>query len=319
MRPLRDLSSIDAEFRAAGLEPLDAFTSAGDERRCRCTRCGTTRLVRLSNLRQGGVACRWCHGWERWTGWSESARTRAARTKPLGTPADVLELLRLEHLSALTPMGDLYQPVGVVCLTCGETFVTVPVRIHAERPGWNACQRCSSDRKRALRVDAAAVFHANGLELLGPCRGEYAPQRARCMTCGVERLVSFHRLQTGSSPLCWTCTHGIRPDEPHRVYLFHFPSLNVMKVGLTHNRHDRRLFQHMAEGGELIDTIVVADRESARRLEQLLKARYESWLMAEVGPADFPQGGWTETWSDSAPVPDLAAEAAAAFSTVVSD
>ena len=187
-------------------------------------------------------------------------------------------------------MGDLYQPVGVVCLTCGETFVTVPVRIHAE-PGWNACQRCSSDRTRAIRVHAAAVFHANGLELLGPCRGEYTPQRTRCMTCGVERLVSYHRLQTGSSPLCWTCTHGIRPDEPHRVYLFHFPALNVMKVGLTHNRHDRRLFQHMAEGGELIDTIVVADRESARRLEQLLKARYESWLMAEVGPADFPQGG----------------------------
>ena len=126
MRPQRDLSSIDAEFRAAGLEPLDAFTSAGDERRCRCTRCGTTRLVRLSNLRQGGVACRWCHGWERGIGWSESARTRAVRTKLLGTPADVLERLRLEHLSALTPMGDLYQPVGVVCLTCGERSSVCP-------------------------------------------------------------------------------------------------------------------------------------------------------------------------------------------------
>ncbi|HEY5000999.1 MAG TPA: hypothetical protein VII15_04090, partial [Candidatus Cryosericum sp.] len=94
----------------------------------------------------------------------------------------------------------------------------------------------------------------------------------------------------GAAPLCWTCTHGIRPDEPHRVYLFHFPALRVMKVGLTHDRHDRRFFQHMAEGGQLVDSVVVPDRESARRLEQLLKARFQPWSTADVGLQDFPQG-----------------------------
>jgi len=87
-----------------------------------------------------------------------------------------------------------------------------------------------------------------------------------------------------------------------------------MKVGLTHDRHDRRLFQHMAEGGQLVDSVLVPDRESARRLEQLLKARYQPWLTDGIGPQDSPQGGWTEAWSDGAPVPDLAAEARSAHS-----
>jgi hypothetical protein len=81
-----------------------------------------------------------------------------------------------------------------------------------------------------------------------------------------------------------------------------------MKVGLTHNRHDRRLFQHCAEGGRVVDSVVVPDRKTARRLERLLTAEYEPWITACVGPGDFPQGGWTETWSDRAPVPDLAVE-----------
>jgi hypothetical protein len=131
------------------------------------------------------------------------------------------------------------------------------------------------------------------------------------MTCGVERAISYNDLRLGSAPLCWTCTYGIRPDEPHRVYLFHFPALGVMKVGITHNRHDRRLFDHGMQGGILIDSVLVSDREHARRLESLLRARYSQWVTAEVGSADFPQGGWTETWRDDAPLPDLTAEASA--------
>ncbi len=311
-----DIAVIDAQFADAGLEPLDPFASPDAERRCRCTRCSTIRWVRLRVIRRGGIACRWCHGWAKWSKFEEAARPRAAALERLGTPADSVARLRLENLAPLTEVGDLYAPVGVVCLLCGETLVTVPGRISAGRPGWFACERCSAVRKHEVLADAERVFRENGLELLAPCRGEYVPQKARCMTCSVERLVSYDDLKRGSAPICWTCTHGIRPDEPHRVYLFHFPSLRVMKVGLTHDRHDRRFFQHVAEGGQLVDSVVVPDRESARRLEQLLKAQYQPWLTAEIGPQDFPQGGWTEAWSDSAPLPDLAAEARAAFCSV---
>ena len=308
-----DPVAIDAEFLAVGLEPLAPFTTAGDERLCRCTTCGTDRRVRLRNLRDGGIACRWCHGWERLTPWAIQARMRASSRKLLGTIEESLGRLQRWNLAPLTPVGNLYQPVGVVCLLCGETTVVVPGRMNPRRPSWEGCERCAQERKRSVRVDADGLFAANGLRLLAPCRGEYAPQRAQCMTCGVERLISYNDLRTSSAPLCWTCTHGIRPDEPHRVYLFHFPGLKVMKIGLTHNRHDRRLFDHALNGGTVIDTVLVPDRESARRLEQVLKVRYRRWATEDVGPMEFPQGGWTETWREDAPLPDLKAEARAAF------
>ncbi len=299
--------AVDSEFLARGLEPLEPFTAPADERRCRCVRCGTTRWVRLRNLRQGGVACRWCHGWSRWTEFA--ARAEASRGE-LGTPEESLARLRLLNLAPLTEVGTMYRPVGVVCLECGETFVTVPERIRTGERGYYGCERCASERRKAALADADRVFWASGLELLGPCRGEYVPQPVRCLACGTERRVSYDALRRGKAPLCWTCTHGIRPDEPHRVYLVHFPALGVVKVGLTHDRHDRRLFQHMAEGGELVDTVVVPDRESARRLERYLQAVHEPWPAPSVGPAEFPQGGWTETWSDAAPPLSLSAAAA---------
>jgi hypothetical protein len=218
--------------------------------------------------------------------------------------------LAMENLAALTHVADLFQPVGAVCLVCGETLVLTPVRYPSR---WRACPRCAQDRKREVQTDADAVFASRGLQLLAPCQGEYAPQRARCLTCGTERLVAYNDLRHGSAPLCWTCTHGIRPDEPHRVYLVHFQRLKVMKVGLTHNRHDRRLLDHALSGGVIVDSIVVPDRECARRLERILRAHYTPWAVDNVGPEEFPQGGWTETWRDDAPVPDLRQEAAAVF------
>jgi hypothetical protein len=311
----RDLAAIDGKFRAAGLKPVAPYAGASEERLCHCETCGTLRRVKLRNLRSGGIACRWCHGWETWVSWSRQARVSAATWRSLGDENESMRRLHQENVAPLTPVGDLFEPVGVVCLACGETFVTVPERIRAERPGWYGCQRCSTDRKRRVRSDAGKLFTENGLHLLHPCSGEYAPQPVECMTCGAERRVSYNDLRTGSAPLCWTCTFGIRPDEPHRVYLIHFPTFGVMKVGITHNRHDRRLSDHEVEGGKVVDTVAVSDRESARRLERLLIARYRPWATDSVGPEEFPQGGWTETWRDDAPFLDLAEEANAAMAT----
>lgn len=306
--------AVDAEFRAVGLDPLEPYTRATEERECRCATCGTRRRVKLARLRRrDGIACRWCHGWAKWGEWSEQARARAFRFGwSLGDVDESTRRIQLEGLAPLTTVGDLYQPVGVVCLTCGETLVTVPERISAERPGWFGCDRCAQDRKRRVRDDAPKVFAEHGLRLLEPCRGEYAPQPVECMTCGTVRRVSYNDLGRGTAALCWTCTHGIRPDEPHRVYLVHFALLGVYKVGITHNRHDRRLLEHAIEGGRLIESLVLSDREAARRLEQIIKARYAPWAVVGMGPQEFPQGGWTEAWHESAPLLNLEAAAAAA-------
>jgi hypothetical protein len=196
-------------------------------------------------------------------------------------------------------------------MRCGERGVTMPERISEERPGWFGCQRCAQDQKAAVRADAPAVFEANGLQLIGPCRGEYAPQTCTCSGCGSLRSVAYAELLAGTARLCWTCTHGIRVDEPHRVYLVRFQALGVLKVGLTHNRHDRRLLQHELEGGTIVESIVVPDRATARSLERWIIACFAPWARPDgVGPEAFPQGGWTETWTEAG-APTLSLSAAA--------
>lgn len=309
----RRLTEAEADERlcAAGLEPLEPYVNRATERRCRCIRCGTTRWVKLQVLGSGGLACRWCHGWETWTSWSHEARSRAAAWRPIRIdPSESLAALARTGVIAVTPPGDEFEPIGFLCPTCGETGVTVPERIGDGDRNYYGCPRCSAAHTSEVLAGADAVYEANGLRLLARCRGEYVPQPAECITCGVIRRVSLAALKAGAAPLCWTCTHGIRPDEPHRIYLVHFPALRVMKVGLTHARHDRRLGAHELAGGTVIATAVVADRATARSVERDILDVYRAWSVADICPADFPQGGWTETWSDQAPPLDLPAFAA---------
>lgn len=302
------MATIDAH----GLQALDPYLNASTPLRVRCTTCGVVRLARVDSLRnQGAVGCRWCHGWRQWGPWGESTRERAASWRAIAGPEVVLQRLHRERLAPLTAIGDEYTPVGFVCLSCGELGVTMPERLHEERPGWFGCPRCAQDRKASIRANAAAVFEANGLTLSGPCRGEYVPQACACSVCKSHRWVSYAELVAGTAPLCWTCTHGIRPDEPHRVYLVRFDALGVMKVGLTHNRHDRRLGQHELEGGTVVESIGVPDRAAARALERWIIAYFAPWARPDgIGPAQFPQGGWTETWTEQG-APTLSLDTAA--------
>lgn len=307
-------AAADALLRSRGLEPLDEYTTANAERRCVCTTCRTVRWVRSKNLtRPDSVACRWCHGWEKWGPWGDECRPRYREWREIAGPDVVMERLGWENLAPLTPVGDEFTALGCLCLTCGETFVTMPERIHREQPGWFGCARCYNTRKAKLIADAPDVFADAGLELSGRCTGEYVAQDCTCMTCGSPRKVSYSDLVRGTAAYCWTCTHGIKVDEPHRVYLIRFVRLGVMKVGLTHDRHDRRLGQHIVEGGEVIDTVVVADRPTARLVERWVIGRYAPWAIDRAtGPTSFPQGGWTEAWTEEGAPPLVLAEACAA-------
>lgn len=304
-----------------GLEPLEPYSGAGELRRCRCLLCGVTRSVRMSNLRRSGsIACAWCHGWKKWGPWGIEARERAATWRQIAGPDEVLTRLHTVGLAPITEVGDEYLPAGFVCTRCGDVGVTMPERISIERPHWFGCERCARDNQAQVRADGPATFERNGLRLIDDCRGEFVPQQCVCIACGTNRQVAYADLVAGTAPLCWTCTHGIRPDEPHRVYLVRYISLGVFKVGLTHNRHDRRLLQHQIEGGEIIDTVVVENRASARQLERWIIAAYARWSApTDIGPLQFPQGGWTETWSAVAPPLDLAVAATTAGVRVLAE
>ncbi len=289
-------------FAEAGLTVVGPLVKSTEEQECCCQKCGTKRLVRLSNLRKGGVACRWCHGWAKWTAWGEGERQRAMTHRPIRGADWVGEALRDMRLIPLTPLGDEFAPVGVVCMECGEMTAVMPERFVPER-GWNGCERCSQHRKTLVRESAGEVFRKAGLRLVGDCHGEFAPQLVECLTCGALRRVSYAAANAGTAPACWVCTTGINANEPHRVYLVKFPDLGVLKVGLTHNRGDRRLTDHELGGGHILETVVVANRAAARTLERAILQEYEPWHATAVGPSDFPQGGYTETWLDVSEAP----------------
>ncbi len=115
-----DPAEVDAEYRAAGLEPLAPYTRADEERECRCVECGTRRWVKLRTLRRGGIACRWCHGWRKWGPWSEEARERASSWREIEGREEALRRIRRENLAPLTPVGDVYEPRRGLPLVRGD-------------------------------------------------------------------------------------------------------------------------------------------------------------------------------------------------------
>lgn len=156
---------------------------------------------------------------------------------------------------------------------------------------------CKAARPRVLRAEAVKLFAEAGLRLIGGLAGKFALRQVECLKCGSPRKVSFRKVAEGSASLRWTCTYGIRPDEPHRIYLFHFADLRVFRVGITHSRHNGRLLQHQVSGGKLVESALVVDRSAALRIETVILAIYRPYAAPGIGPQQFPQRGWTETWS----------------------
>lgn len=92
------------------------------------------------------------------------------------------------------------------------------------------------------------------------------------------------------------------------VYLVHFETLGVMKIGITNMEERRydRIGCHLAHGAVLVDSNVVPNREAALVVEAEILNMMADYRIPGMR-RHFPQGGWTETWSDSAPTFELAA------------
>ncbi|MDJ1135038.1 hypothetical protein [Streptomyces iconiensis] len=133
--------------------------------------------------------------------------------------------------------------------------------------------------------------------------GERVP--AHCVDCGAERRISISDLTAGIAP-CLRCAEDTDPDAIHVVYLMFFRELSAYKIGATSTeaRNDR-IASHAARGGTLLDQHEVPNREAALTVEAhvLGMVRHHPSVCTE---RDFPQGGYTETWSDDGPKINLA-------------
>ncbi|MEV2279217.1 hypothetical protein AB0I72_26930 [Nocardiopsis sp. NPDC049922] len=174
----------------------------------------------------------------------------------------------------------------------------------ADRSEGNFCFGCLS-RSTAEDQDRFFAYHGlvrdhSGYAKLGD------KVRAHCVDpdCGAERLISFSELARGTAP-CLSCAEAADPDSPHLVYKIRFPGLRAWKIGITNTeaRHDR-ISAHLARGGELFELHEVPNKEAARTVESRV-LEYVRDFPSECGSRDFPQGGFTETWSIDGPEVDL--------------
>lgn len=157
-------------------------------------------------------------------------------------------------------------------------------------------------------LEHAAAFELYGLRRVYEGYAKMsAPVACTCLDCGTPRTpISLSSLLAGATP-CLLCATQIDTELPHLVYLIHFPKLRLYKVGITHTERRRynRIAAHQRHGGRLLSTVDVPNREAAFAVERhVLRAVRTDRTLVE--PKTFPQGGWTETWSDDAPPPDLA-------------
>jgi hypothetical protein len=98
-----------------------------------------------------------------------------------------------------------------------------------------------------------------------------------------------------------SCAEQADPDAIHIVYKMHFPGLRAYKVGITNTevRNDR-IASHTARGGVLIESCEVPNLEAARTVENIALGAVRDFP-SSCTSRDFPQGGYTETWSDQGP------------------
>jgi hypothetical protein len=285
-------------FATSGLSSLTPFTRVDDEREATYNRCGTWRRVTLRSVCDPErSACRWCDGWKKWTSWGIDARDHARTRRSIRGAVFSASQIRITGPVAPTKLGDEFTPVGCLCVTRGETLVIVPERVDPRRPC--NCQRCHGAQTRVARTRTADAYVQAGLRLLSPVPGQWTKHPTECLIYDQFRHISYQQVIGRSTPACWTCTHGIRPDEPHRVYLIRFPALGVLKVGIKHNRHNGRIIEHLDEGGQLLETAVVPDLRTALAVEASVLATKSAWLRRGVGPEHFPQSGSTEAWSEA--------------------
>lgn len=212
----------------------------------------------------------------------------------------------LSDLDAALELNEIWTPLNVRCQICfARDRVSVLDLIARTDPDPVYCLSCAAHDLTAWVND---VFESHGLkrEHIGYARHTDAVM-SRCLTCRQPRSISLHGLLRGETP-CIRCCGGIDPEAEHRVYIFHFPTLGVYKVGIANNE-DRpydRIRAHESRGGTLVALELAPNRIAARAVEEHVLGQVESYRL-ELSAKEFPQGGWTELWSDKAPTIDLRA------------
>ncbi|MFJ4407227.1 hypothetical protein [Streptomyces sp. NPDC088910] len=203
-------------------------------------------------------------------------------------------------------LTNVWEIIDVRCNTCGKESRRSVVHVLAS--SWRGGEHCPHLDMEATIREHTEFFAAHGLARNFNGYAKLTqPVPAICLVCGTERRVSLSTLAQKKQP-CLKCADTVDPDLPHLVYLIHFSELELIKVGITNTegRDYSRIKAHLAQGGALIDTVTVPNREAAFTVERHVLNKMSGYRQGATA-RHLPQGGWTETWHDSAPEVDLTA------------
>ncbi len=312
-KPGRCAACIDNRYTRTGWEPREPYVSPKHMRLCVCGKCGRPDEVAYAEIRaRGSRYCDWCtsrqvyeHGLaaepSRWDITLEQAAQIVLGDDFLARGPDGVVLAATD---LARQMEHVWSLVDVECAVCATT-----TRWSASRdlstPGVVGRSRCWYCYSLPLAPWQNEFFQRHGLVRE---HDGHAPlgQRvaAHCGACGFKRSISISELKSGVAP-CLNCAEAVDPDAVHIVYLIHFPSLRAYKIGLTSTevRNDR-IASHVAHGGRPIEQHEVPNREAARTVEDTVLRAVRDYP-SDCAERDFPQGGYTETWSDDAPAIDI--------------
>lgn len=278
-------------------DPLGRF-------RVRHDPCGSLMDVSLPMLRNGWI-CRMC----KFVSMTASGWRQSRDVWSMDRQEQLLVVAGFRPLAPLVDNAPGDHPVNVECTECGAAQTDSLFGLsEGVRLSWLPCTYCNQARFKPTHAHIRARFADLGLELVSGWTGDpKATLEATCRRCGTERRVSWSTI--GTAPPCLRCDgRRLDPEAPHRVYLFKFPRLGahgVYKVGITHCVDDRRLAQHVAGGGELVQIVDVPDRASAFAIETTVLGRFQPLGPVSLAASDLPQGGASECWDAFAGFPDL--------------
>ena len=181
-----DPKVAEAVMLAAGLRPLEPYTSAKTPWKCKCQVCGRVVSPRFGNIQNRiGKGCLYCNN--RLTD-SETAIKRMTEN----------------NLLPLEPFVNGRTPWKSRCVLCGE--IVKPI-LHDIRRGYGGCKKCGIRKQAASKripiEEANRNMETARLFPLEPYAGSKIPWKSQCLVCGGIVAPTLSSVRSGMS--CRLC------------------------------------------------------------------------------------------------------------------
>ena len=268
------------KLREANLEPLVSYPGFDTPWKSKCLICKKIVSPTLGTILNGGK-CRFCAG---------------AAVDPI----DALNVMKLNGLNPQVKFPGANKPWKCVCQLCKKTVTPQYGKVATGEV--TGCAYCS--KKRIDGKDAVEIMLKSNLTPLEPYKTVHTPWKSRCNKCQQIVMPHLASIQRGSG--CKFCApYGLDLNAPATLYLIEQPELGAAKIGIAEATSDR-IDVHIRYGWRVMKVWQFKTGELAGRAENAVLSyfRDELKLAPFLRHSDMPQGGFTETISRLAIVPD---------------